>query len=289
MFVKPSARFYNSGMSKNSTTHGDANRLIRRQSATFLPARSDGAVDPSIVDFEALRILPSDATQRQELVERIGRRITESIMATLSPGDQALLQQPGWRGRDGEASSRILTELDQAIVDRAPSLGTHLFASPFVIDRLAQWRESEPNGPRLFTMLGKALARGALARQQGAGLHVQPWMPYFKVEAQKELKTLQQYFKTTVLPRQRSWTKENLCDQVAKIVHQSDHPFPVLLEFWTSFAKLPLTLIAKFSLGQMRPAPFIDEWVAATLNRDPESVRQDLSQIRSRRRRPTKL
>jgi hypothetical protein len=178
------------------------------------------------------------------------------------------------------AAARILVRLDQAILQRAPSVGPHLFFSPLVMDRLTQWREIEQNGPELFDKLGKALKCGSLARRGKAKLPVEPWMADFKAEAQRELRTLQHNFKTTVLPRRRKLTEEKLRDEVEKMVHRPDNPFPVLLEHWTSFKKLPLDLVSKLFYGQIGPARFADTWIARSLGRDAETVRQDLSGIR---------
>lgn len=244
---------------------------------------STGEGATEVIDLEALRFLPPPGPERQELEERIGSAISLNVKAELSPADLALLQTRDWKGRDPLASARIGVKLDRAILDRAPSIGPHLFLSPLVMDTLTSWRETEPDGPELFDRLGKALKRGALARRnKKATLPVQSWMPNFKEAAQEELKALQQLLKVTVLPRQRRWTGESLRDAIADIVHSADRRFPVLLSFWGSFQKLPAKPLAQFCYGQIGAAKLADNWIAGSLNRDAESVRQDLSAMRSK-------
>lgn len=218
--------------------------------------------------------------------------VTGSFLALLSPSDRERYQQPGEAERDGELSTRIFAAVDKVILERAPTLGWRLFFSPMVTDRLAQWFDSEPNGPVLFEKLGKALTLGALVGQRKAKLPVSPWIREFKQKTLRELRTLQGLLRTMASSKPSRTTAKDWRDAVAENVHRHERPFPQLLVNWTAFQnvlKFDPETFKCFCFGDLTPGLFVDQWIAWEHNRETESMRQAISNVHSRRSRLTKL
>lgn len=258
----------------------DENSPLKRRDVSLETAGAGGSLTGPDVDFGAIRIPPVPPDEREKLCRAMESEVGISLAKLLSSSDLERYKLPGEAERDNELTARIFAALDRVILERAPALGFFLFYSTLVMDRLAQWRDYEPNGPDLYEKLGKALALGARARQGKAKLPVTPWTPQFKQEIQRELGSLNKLLRARVPSQPRRRTAKDWHDAVREIVHRQDCPFPWLLQNWPAFERFlgaEPEPFKQFCNGDLTPALFVNEWIARGLNRDPESTRQAIS------------
>lgn len=232
---------------------------------------------PSRVDFEFLPP-PEKPQEEQELSSQIEAYIAQYVKARLSVNDRKAL---GPLAPD-DVSERFHNALDQAILEITPGIGWQVFYSNMFRARIATWTQGgEPEGLQLLTKFSRALERYAQAKR-GAPLPVTAEHRKFKDGVTDELRTLQRLL--------RAHAQDVLCgpellEAVRLRVHRNN--FPLLRTNWRTFEKLALrkdandsrTLLERFANGDLGVSPFADRWIAAVLNRSPESVRQDLTRV----------
>lgn len=236
-------------------------------------------VHPTEVDFEFLPP-PNSQEEERKLTSLIDAYVASYVTARLSAHDRKALGPAA----PEDVCQRFHRVLDQAILEITPEIGWQVFYSNMFRAQIAAWTQGgEAEGLQLLRKFSKALERYAHA-QHGAPLPVTAEHRKFKDVATDELRTLQRLLRVHA---QGAGRGPDLLENVRLHVHGDEDKFPLLRKNWRTFEKLasrkeancPWTLIERFASADLGPSPFADRWIAAVLNRSPESARQDLTRI----------
>ena len=244
----------------------------------------------NFVDLQLLRNLPPRGSEREQLFEETREQFFYWFSDHLSIEDQARLQS-AIRSAPGvtliceliatlpsAVARRFKEALDGLIIEQARTIGVRVFLSRDVLDRVLHW-EGEPEGPRLLRHLTDEL----LARvTPGARVPLSPKLRLFRTEMIGEIKQLKTAIRTR-FPERRSPTNDALLYAIFETVRDPNSPYDRLranqapLEDFVRGNEDKLR--ALILNGRITPTVFIGEFMAHSMNRDPEALRQGITRI----------
>lgn len=183
----------------------------------------------------------------------------------------------------GEFTSAAFEKLDALILKQTETLGWRMTLSEIVHMRFFSW-DFQPNGPALFREFGKALAKSALRFQKEELPPIDdPDLHLAKKETVKELRQLLHKLRKATVSRRTAPTSHELIALFESAVSADDASFPYLkanIDSWIHFFRTHSTSVKPFVLGKrVSPASLFDSWLAYCKGRDPETVRQMVSEL----------
>jgi len=234
-------------------------------------------------DILAIRELPCDPAKINEISEAIDAKMLYDFTKTrLSAAEQEVFKHH--YGPMSDLDPSIRGKFDYYLLDAAQQYGAFLFNSSLVRQRLWSWQCGE-GGDRKLKSLLDAIYRTVLVRLGKKKGRITRRHKNTKKVWIEEITVLQMRVREA-LPRTPDAVRQFIHD----VIESSPGSFPILK---SNKASLMLFLtndkaLAFCGLGtrlrgvaDLTPTRFYYEWVAASLGRDPEKVRQDLSAIRS--------
>jgi len=245
----------------------------------------DGALP---FDFMAVSRPPTSPEGHARLREEMDHYILQSVSAELSQADRRLLGPPTGTEKDEGADARIEHALDEVIIGLAATFGWRLYFSDRVRDRMFAWQECDPDGTALLNRFHRQQELHARANQEGVRVPLEPRYQQVKLDAQTDFKLLRERLRAEQAKQRRALNKETVLTLVNADLDRHECPYPFLQNNRAVFKKFIASkpdVLTELLTGGITPAILANTLIGAVTNYTPESVRQALSTLRTRRLR----
>lgn len=211
----------------------------------------------------------------QELGVLISNELTNVWESLLSKAELKLLQSQ-------KMAPTAFEKLDALIVKQAQTMGWRLGLSQVVHWVFSEW-DFQDNGPELFERYGEALATSALRFQKK---RLPPLddstLPRFKKETVQELRQVLRHLRKAPSEKQGRLTSDRLINLFQVAVSREASKFRHLranINSWKKFFRSQSPIKPVVTGNRVSPAALFDHWFAWSKGRDPETVRQRISEL----------
>ena len=208
---------------------------------------------------------------------------------------ESLLSKAELRSVRGQKPAPTVSDkLDALVVKQAQTMGWRLGLSQVVHQIFSEW-DFQDNGPELFKRYGEALALSALRFQKERLPPLDdPDLPFFKKETVQELRQVLRHLRKAYSEKQGRLTSDQLIKLFEVVVSREASKFCHLntnISSWKEFFRSQSPIKPVVTGDRASPAALFDEWFAWSKGRDPETVRQRISELNRfiRDRRHAKL
>jgi hypothetical protein len=200
-----------------------------------------------------------------------------------------------WLGRLSEetttplaTSEQGLAKLDEIILQQAETLGWRLPISCIVLERMSMW-QLEPQGPKLFERLGKAMAKSArIAQKKELPPIDNPDLISIQTQAIRELRSLFRDMKKMFSRKRANLGEGEIAEAFVKIVYDSGDRYPFLksnlIRWQMFFEQDPISLKVFAWSARPSPAALFHYWLSWCKGHEPETIRKKISEMRNSRK-----
>jgi hypothetical protein len=180
-------------------------------------------------------------------------------------------------------SATAVEKLDALILKQAETMGWRLGLSPLVHLRFWEW-DLQSNGPRLFELYGKALAKSARRYQKKEPPPLDdPDLYLTKQETVSELRLFLQNLSNAFSKRGARPSSDELIKYFQKTVSAEGDAFIYLkanMNSWLEFFRADSISIKPLLFKRRRsPAALFDSWLAWGKGVESETIRQKISKL----------
>jgi len=252
-------------------------KSITKMSPTRRKSRQPATVALGPVPQIITRIPRPYPPSAEELGALITKEFFEIWKSILSDSELRELSGPQ------SVSSTAIEKLDALILKQAETMGWRLALSPLVHLRFSVW-DLQSNGPTLFGIYGKALAKSARRSQKKELPPLDdPDLYRAKQETVSELRLFRRNLRNAFSKRRVRPSSDELIEHFQKAVTAEGDAFIHLranMNSWLQFFRAdPISVKLLLHAKRASPATVFDSWLAWSKGFEPETIRQKISEL----------
>jgi hypothetical protein len=223
---------------------------------------------------------------RDLVVPDLQSYLVEELRSRLSPSDCALFEKHRLAIPDKTSRQRVGKAIDEIILQAAIEQGPKIFLLPTVLQRVTDWiLTDEGNGER-WEELGERFAQLARVIRNKAYAPLYPWSVRSRAAILHEVRALRRQLRTK-LPNYSSLSKRHLIRAALDTIEEDHSKYPKILRIgvpFQSFIESETGVLRRLLHGELAPAIFTGQLIQWVTNYDPESSRQLISRLLSKRK-----